>query len=71
MWLDWVLSFRVSHKAEVKVLPRAVVKSRLDEGRITFIRVGFGRIQFLVGCWTKALVPHKLLIEGLPQSLYT
>jgi hypothetical protein len=27
-----------------------------------------GRIPFLVGCWTKALVLYKLLARGLPQG---
>lgn len=55
MWLDWAFSFRVSHKTAVKVLPRAVVISSLDERRITFIYKIFGRIQYFMGCWTKAV----------------
>lgn len=69
--LDLVLSFRVFRKASVKVLLRVMVKPRLDQGRISFLHVVFDRIPFLVGCWTEVLVPHKLLVKGLSQSLYT
>lgn len=71
MCLDLVLSFRVFRKASVKVLLRVMVKPRLDQGRISFLHVVFDRIPFLVGCWTEVLVPHKLLVKGLSQSLYT
>lgn len=70
MCLDLALSFRVSRKASVKVLLRAMVKPRLEQGRIPFLHVVFDRIPFLVRCWTEVLAPHKLLVDGLSQSLY-
>ena len=53
-----------------KVLLRAMVKPRLEQGRISFLHMVFDRIPFLVRCWTEVLVPHKLLVDGLSQSLY-
>lgn len=64
-WSSWVC------KASVKVLLRVMVKPRLDQGEFLSLHVVFDRDSVLVGCWTEVLVPHKLLVKGLSQSLYT
>lgn len=69
---------RVSHKATIKASAGAMVFSRLNWGGICFQArsavVGthsLGRIQYLVGCWTKGLSSSRARARGHPHSLAT
>lgn len=71
-WLSWVLSFRISHKAEIKVSSKTVFSSEdlIGEGSASQLsNVVVCKIRFLKNCYTDALISSLVAGQLPPQFL--